>query len=103
MDSSGNPLSVSGMIREYISSRNLKPGDRLPRHEDLAKELGIGLRRLREGLSVLRDQGAVSTNRKGGTLLTNSSVGHFAESVNWHLEDLGCSFENLLQIGRAHV
>lgn len=96
-DSSGKLLTVSGLIREYISSRNLRPGDRLPRHEDLAKELGIGLRRLREGLSVLRDQGIVHTRRKGGTLVTNSSVEHFAESVNWHLEDLGCSFENLLR------
>ncbi len=95
--SAGSPLTVSGLVRAYILRHDLKPGDRLPRHEDLANELGIGLRRLREGLSVLRDQGLVETNRKGGTRLTHSSVGHFTESMSWHLEAAGCSYEDLLR------
>ena len=49
----GRPGSVAAQVRDFIRRRKLAPGDRLPTHGELSTQLGIGPRRLREGLSVL--------------------------------------------------
>lgn len=89
-------------IRNEIQRRGLTPGDRLPVHPELAKSLKVGIRRLREALSILRQQGFVETHGKGGTRVAKPSIQSFADSMDWHLEDMGCSFEDLVK-GRALI
>jgi len=84
-------------IRNEIQRRGLKPGDRLPVHPELAKSLKVGIRRLREALSILRQQGFIETHGKGGTRVASPSIQSFADSMDWHLENMGCSFEHLVR------
>src|SRR5919107_2682212 len=58
-------------IRGEISSRNLRPGDKLPPEADLARSLGVSRPTVREALKVLESQNVLrsSTGPTGGTFV----------------------------------
>ncbi len=58
-------------IRGKISSRALRPGDRLPPETDLARSLGVSRPTVREALKVLESQNVLrsSTGPTGGTFV----------------------------------
>jgi GntR family transcriptional repressor for pyruvate dehydrogenase complex len=87
---------VAGTIRQYIKRHGLLPGDQLPRHDELARKLKLGPRRLREGLSILQFQGLVETRNKGGTIVRKPNLESINEPIRWHLDSAGCSFEDLV-------
>ena len=91
------PIAVAKSIRKYILDNNLEPGDKLPTHQELLEYFNIGLRRLREGLGILEQEGVIIRKRKGGTVLTEPSVSQLADSVAWHLQHHGCTALNLLE------
>jgi len=92
-----NVVQVAGRIRQFISDRSLKPGDRLPTHDDLSQELGIGLRRLREGLGVLEQHGVIKRNRKAGTMVAQPSLEALTDPLEWNLENMGYTYTDLVK------
>lgn len=58
-------------IRGEISSRKLRPGDKLPPETDLARSLGVSRPTVREALKVLESQNVLrsSTGPTGGTFV----------------------------------
>ena len=94
-------ISSVNAIRNFILDKGLQPGDKLPTHSELSRELGMGIRRLREGLSVLRQGGLIETNRRGGTLVRSVSASSLGEPIHWRLEELGCSEEDLVRARAA--
>ncbi|MFZ2654422.1 MAG: FCD domain-containing protein [Victivallales bacterium] len=94
---SADEASPDRLICGYIKRIGLRSGDRLPTHDELCGKLGIGIRRLREGLSVLRQQGLVVTRRRGGTVLGSLSMEPFKDPIGRHLDEKGCSLENLIR------
>jgi GntR family transcriptional regulator, transcriptional repressor for pyruvate dehydrogenase complex len=58
-------------IRAEISSKKLRPGDRLPPETDLARSLGVSRPTVREALKVLESQNVLrsSTGPTGGTFV----------------------------------
>ena len=95
------PSEVAQTVRRYIADKGLSAGERLPTHEELSEMLDVGVRRLREGLSILRQEGRIETKRKGGTVVRSPSVKAFEEPIRWHLEDLGCEFPDLVRARAA--
>ncbi|MCK5006729.1 MAG: FadR family transcriptional regulator [Spirochaetales bacterium] len=93
--------SVVHKIRRFILDNELQPGDRLPTHKVLSEHLDIGIRMLREGLSVLAQHGLVETRRKGGTLIKAPSIDELSDPIRWHLETTGYSVEDLIQARAA--
>ncbi len=84
------------LVRNYMLDNNLAPGDRLPRHEEMCEILGVGSRRLREGLKVLQHQGLIETRSKAGTIVCEPAVEKLAGPVGWHFDATGCSRRDLL-------
>ena len=68
-------------IRDEISSRNLRPGDKLPPEADLARSLGVSRPTVREALKVLESQNVLrsSTGPTGGTFVRSLSEAGVAE------------------------
>ena len=68
-------------IRGEISSRNLRPGDKLPPEADLARSLGVSRPTVREALKVLESQNVLrsSTGPTGGTFVRSLSEVGVAE------------------------
>lgn len=93
---SSQSLQVAGSIRQYIRHNRLKPGDSLPVHHELSRRLDIGHRRLREGLSVLKDQGLIVTRRKGGTIVCQPTYEDLSEPIGWHLDTAGYEYAHFV-------
>ncbi|TQJ58146.1 GntR family transcriptional regulator [Arthrobacter sp. SLBN-83] len=60
---------ISG-VKRMLSSRRLKPGDRLPIEKDLAAELQVSRGSLREGVRALSTMGILETKQGAGTFVT---------------------------------
>jgi GntR family transcriptional repressor for pyruvate dehydrogenase complex len=61
---------ISG-VKDMLSTRRLKPGDRLPIEKDLAAELQVSRGSLREGVRALSTMGILETRQGAGTFVTN--------------------------------
>jgi GntR family transcriptional regulator, transcriptional repressor for pyruvate dehydrogenase complex len=90
------PSDAARRIRQYILRRRLQPGDQLPTHDKLSRQLKVGQRRLREGLSILRHQGIVETRNKGGTIVRQPTIRTLGEPITWHLDAAGCKLEDIV-------
>jgi GntR family transcriptional regulator, transcriptional repressor for pyruvate dehydrogenase complex len=60
---------ISG-VKHMLSTRRLKPGDRLPVEKDLAAELQVSRGSLREGVRALSTMGILETRQGAGTFVT---------------------------------
>ncbi|WP_322867168.1 GntR family transcriptional regulator [Aquicoccus sp. G2-2] len=65
-------------VRERIQARILdgtyRPGDKLPRDEDIATELGCARSTVQRAMGALADSGAIERRRKGGTHIRREPV-----------------------------
>lgn len=70
------PEAIVRRITEGITAGELKPGDKLPREDELARSFGVAPMTLRNALASLRELGMVVTTRGrfGGTFVA-SDVG----------------------------
>jgi GntR family transcriptional repressor for pyruvate dehydrogenase complex len=60
---------ISG-VKHMLSTRRLKPGDRLPIEKELAAELQVSRGSLREGVRALSTMGILETRQGAGTFVT---------------------------------
>ena len=90
-------ISVADQIRQFIHEQHLTPGDRLPTQDQLSVQLGIGLRRLREGLSILEHQGFIESRNKAGTIIRQPSIENLGQPIGWHLDASDVSPEDLVR------
>jgi GntR family transcriptional repressor for pyruvate dehydrogenase complex len=95
------PSQLAEAIRRDIVETGMKSGTRLPTHEKLARRYGVGLRRLREALSILRREGWVETRRRGGTVVTEPELNVLNEPIRWHLDARGYTYDDLLEARAA--
>lgn len=91
------PVAIANMLRRLIRERGLRQGDKLPCHDELSRQLGIGIHRLREGLAILGQQGLIGTQRKGGTRIKESTMNMLHEPIRWHLDWMGYTFLDLVR------
>ncbi|MDP4186939.1 MAG: GntR family transcriptional regulator [Bacteroidota bacterium] len=65
---------VEDKLFDYFKAMNLKPGDSIPKEQELAEELGVGRSVLREALSRLRMLGLIESRTRRGMILTEPSI-----------------------------
>jgi GntR family histidine utilization transcriptional repressor len=65
---------VRDHIRAQILNRTYRPGDKLPRDEDIAKDLGCARSTVQRAMQDLSDAGIVERKRKGGTQVRTDPV-----------------------------
>ena len=65
---------VESNLLDYFKSMELKPGDAIPKEQELASALGVGRSVLREALSRLRMLGFIDSRTKRGMILTEPSL-----------------------------
>ncbi|RBQ21639.1 GntR family transcriptional regulator [Spongiactinospora rosea] len=58
---------IADDLRERITSRALRPGERLPAEDRLASEWGVGKDTVRDALQILRGEGLIRTVRGQGS------------------------------------
>ena len=63
--------SVAKVLRERIVAQGLEPGDRLPSEPELARSLGVSRPSLREGITLLEEDGVVVRLHGSGTYVSH--------------------------------
>lgn len=64
--------SIMNMITNYLLSKELKPGDKLPTESEFAQQLGVGRNSVREAIKMLSSLGIVEIKRGVGTFIAKS-------------------------------
>ena len=73
--SSRLPEKAANMIKSWIVTEKLKPGDRLPREDELIEKFGMAKSTIRESMRILETQGLLKskTGPGGGVFIDNVS------------------------------
>jgi GntR family transcriptional repressor for pyruvate dehydrogenase complex len=70
-------------IKDMIVSGRLQPGDRLPREQDLAAELGMSRNMMREAVTALSLINVLEVRRGDGTFVTALSPSHLLDALTF--------------------
>jgi DNA-binding FadR family transcriptional regulator len=65
---------VEAQLHEYIVRGSIRPGDPIPKEQDLAEKLGVSRNVVREALSRLRMLGLIESRKKRGMILTQPDI-----------------------------
>ena len=76
---------VFKILHERISSGRLKPGDKLPAQDELARQLGVSRNTLREAIYKLTVMGLVSSRQGVGTVINITNPAGYISSLSDHL------------------
>ena len=75
-----------GKIKEMIVSGQLRPGDKLPKEQDLALELGLSRSSLREAVRALSLLNILNVRQGDGTYVSSLEPGLLLEAVTFILD-----------------
>ncbi|NPA90931.1 MAG: FadR family transcriptional regulator [Chloroflexi bacterium] len=90
--------AVVQQLKEYIIASGLRPGDRLPTEEDLARQLGVSRTAVREALRALEALGIISVRHGAGRFVQEFSFQPILDNLAYSiLYDLH-TFEELLEV-----
>jgi GntR family transcriptional regulator, transcriptional repressor for pyruvate dehydrogenase complex len=65
---------VEARLHEYIIKKSIRPGDPIPKEQELAEALGVSRNVVREALSRLRMLGLIDSKKRRGMILTQPDV-----------------------------
>ncbi|MCT1607949.1 PLP-dependent aminotransferase family protein [Nesterenkonia massiliensis] len=71
--STRTPSGIAEQIRDLIDAGDLPPGTRLPTVRDIAQEIGVSVGTIAQAWSILREENAVETRRRGGTRVIDAA------------------------------
>jgi GntR family transcriptional repressor for pyruvate dehydrogenase complex len=74
--------TVVAALEEPILTGRLKDGDRLPSEEQLASQLGVGRRAVREALKVLETKGLVEVQMGVGTVVRRNDLDNYLQNLS---------------------
>jgi TRAP transporter TAXI family solute receptor len=88
---------IAEFLQRKIIEMNLKEGDRLPSHEDLAQQLGVSKASLREGLQKLSAMGAIDLKHGLGTVVAKPKLSNFIKLLAPRLVTKGSTLSDLFE------
>jgi GntR family transcriptional repressor for pyruvate dehydrogenase complex len=77
------------VLHHKILETDLKEGDRLPSHEELAQEFGVSKASLREGLQELSAMGVIDLKQGLGTIVAVPQISSYLRTLSPHLITTG--------------
>jgi GntR family transcriptional repressor for pyruvate dehydrogenase complex len=89
---------VASNIEDWIISRALKPGDRLPSERELCEQFGLSRTVIREAIKTLAERGLVSIQPGRGNFVARLSAENLSEAVNRFLRFSNETYEDLLEM-----
>ena len=99
--------AIVEQLLQLISSRTLKPGDRLPSERDLCTRFGVGRTSVREALKPLITMGILEGRIGRGTFVA-AETGQFQKPLEWgllldlHGQDDLVETRHMLETNAAH-
>jgi DNA-binding FadR family transcriptional regulator len=94
------PIAVIDEILRYIHSNHLRPGDKLPREEELCQALRVSRTALREATRALADRGLLTAIPGRGTFLSSPGSSVVSRAMSSLLLLQECSLWELNELRR---
>jgi TRAP transporter TAXI family solute receptor len=88
---------IAEVLQRKILEMNLKEGDKLPSHEELAQQLGVSKASLREGLQKLSAMGVVEIKHGLGTIVALPQISHYLQILSPRLITTGSTLSDLFE------
>ena len=88
---------IAEFLQRKIIEMNLKDGDKLPSHSELAQQLGVSKASLREGLQKLSAMGAISLKQGVGTVVTTPNISNYIKILAPRLATKGSTLADLFE------
>ncbi len=94
------PQAIAETIKDWIASKGLQPGDRLPQEHQLIADLGVSKGTVREALKVLEAQGLIRTRTGpgGGAFITEVGRDHASALLANHFFFKEITIANIYQL-----
>ncbi|MBX6772318.1 MAG: FadR family transcriptional regulator [Chloroflexi bacterium] len=90
--------AIQQQLKQYILQRGLRPGDRLPTEEQLAREVGVSRNAVREALRALESIGLVEARRGAGRFVRQFSFDTILDHLGYAIYFDNHSFDELLEV-----
>ncbi len=91
------PAQIAASIGQEISAGNLKPGDKLPTEQTMAKTFGVSRSVVREAIAQLRNEGVIDTRQGVGAFVLEPGRRQIIRIESNDLSNPG-SFRSLFQL-----
>ena len=90
---------IIAQLKEYILSRQILPGERLPSEAEFAETFGVSRGTIREALHILEHDGIVRIRKGpgGGLFLSEGNLVQVIESMFFSMRWEQISFETLME------
>ena len=88
---------IAEIVQRKILEMNLKEGDRLPSHEELARQLGVSKASLREGLQKLSTMGVIDLRQGLGTIVATPQIANYLKILSPRLITTGSTLSDLFE------
>ncbi len=88
---------IAEILQRKILEMNLKDGDRLPSHEELAQQLGVSKASLREGLQKLSTMGVINLKQGLGTIVATPQISNYLRILSPRLITKGSTLSDLFE------
>ena len=88
---------IAEILQRKILEMNLKEGDRLPSHEELAQQLGVSKASLREGLQKLSTMGVIDLRQGLGTIVATPQIANYLKILSPRLITSGSTLSDLFE------
>ena len=95
------PEVIAEQVVAAIREGALKPGDRLPTEQELARQLGVGRTSVREGLQKLQTLGIVDVRKGRGAFVAEHPAADATEAFGRWAAESGFRIEELLEVRMA--
>ena len=95
------PDVIAEQIVEGIRREGLKPGDRLPPEQELARQLGVGRTSVREGLQKLQTLGIVDVHKGRGAFVSEPTEDGATQAFARWTSDHAFAIEELIEVRMA--
>lgn len=66
-------VRLTSVLRNRLQKGEWKPGDQIPRIDDLAREYGLGRNTIRQALGLLSNEGLIASTRGSGTFVQKTA------------------------------
>src|SRR5512136_863758 len=94
---------ILAQLKEYILSRQILPGERLPSEAEFAETFGVSRGTIREALHILEHDGIVRIKKGpgGGLFLSEGNLVQVIDSIFFTMQWENISFDTLMETRKS--
>ena len=90
--------AIQDQVKRYIIDHRLRPGEKLPTEQQIAREIGVGRNAVREALRALESLGMIEVRRGAGRYVRQFNFDAFLGNLAYAIYFDGRTFDDLVEV-----